>query len=116
MSKTSAALIWCPFADQASAKAAARVLLEERLIACANIIPEIVSVFRWQGAVEEACETGMLCKTDTVLLKRAVARLEQLHPYDTPAIMGWSMEAAPPATLGWLAEQLEQGINGEDEV
>ncbi|MBH5321440.1 divalent-cation tolerance protein CutA [Aurantiacibacter sediminis] len=106
MSRGVAAMIWCPFPDTDSARTAASKLVEERLIACGNIIPQIESVFRWKGEVETSFECGLLCKTDTVHLQKAVARLERLHPYETPAIMGFPVSAAAPATLGWLAEQL----------
>ncbi|WP_271079043.1 divalent-cation tolerance protein CutA [Aurantiacibacter sp. MUD61] len=109
MSEAVAAMIWCPFPDMESARTAAAQLVEERLIACGNIIPRVESVFRWKGAIETASECGLLCKTDTVTLQKAITRLESLHPYETPAIMALPVSAAPPATLGWLAEQLQGG-------
>lgn len=74
-------------------------------MACANILPQIASVFRWEGIVTEAEEAGVLFKTSGELLDRAVGRLAQLHPYDTPAVLCWHADAAPPATFAWLAEQ-----------
>jgi len=97
------ALIWCPFPDAAAAATAATVLLDERLIACANIIPAMLALFEWNGAREEAREAGVLFKTDAALLARAVARLGELHPYDEPAILGWRCDAAAPGTANWLA-------------
>jgi periplasmic divalent cation tolerance protein len=97
------ALIWCPFPDVAAARAAADVLLTERLIACANILPAMLSLFEWNGAREEASETGAILKTDAALLDRAIARLGELHPYDEPAILGWRCDAAAPGTESWLA-------------
>lgn len=96
------ALIWCPFPDSASARAAIERLLDESLIACANILPQIYSVFQWQGERGEAEETGVLLKTSTCLLDRAVGRLAELHPYETPAILGWRCDSAAPATLAWM--------------
>ena len=101
---TGGALIWCPFPDSDSARAAIERLLDESLIACANILPQIYSVYRWQGEPGEAEETGVLLKTSTSLLDRAVGRLAQLHPYETPAILGWHCASAAPATLAWLDE------------
>lgn len=97
-----AALIWCPFADMASAEAVAATLLEERLIACANILPAVRSLYRWKGERGEGAEVAVLFKTRADLLDAAVARLESLHPYDAPAIAGWRCDAAGAATLGWL--------------
>lgn len=96
------ALIWCPFPDSASAQDAAGVLLDEGLIACANVMPAMVSLYQWQGQRHQDEETGMLMKTDAALLARAIARLEALHPYETPAILGWRCDATTPATAAWL--------------
>jgi periplasmic divalent cation tolerance protein len=97
-----AALIWCPFPDDASASAAAKSLLDEKLIACANILPQIHSIFDWNGQRGESREVGMLAKTEAELLERAIARIAKLHPYEQPAIVGWRCDAASPATLAWL--------------
>ncbi len=98
----SAALIWCPFPDADSARNVAGTLLDERLIACANILGGIESLFVWNGARASGAETGVLCKTTTECLPAAIARLGLLHPYDTPAIVGWHCDAALPATMAWL--------------
>jgi len=96
------ALIWCPFADAESAEAAARTLLDEGLIACANLLPGMRSFYTWNGERGESAECGMLIKTDKRRLDRAIARLEAIHPYETPAIVGWACDAATPATTAWL--------------
>jgi periplasmic divalent cation tolerance protein len=96
------ALIWCPFPDRESAILAANSLLDERLAACANIVPDMLSLFAWQGERGEAKETGVLLKTNAALLEPAVARLAQLHPYDEPAIVGWRADAATAGTAAWL--------------
>jgi len=96
------ALIWCPFADEASAAAAAGQLLDEGLIACANILPAMRSLYVWRGERGEATEVGVLFKTDAALLDRATARLAEIHPYDTPAVLGWRPDTAAPATRDWL--------------
>lgn len=98
----SAALIWCPFRDAESAEAVASALLDERLIACANLLPAVRSLYRWNGERGEGAEIGVLMKTRADLLDAAVARLESLHPYDAPAISGWCCDAAGAATLDWL--------------
>jgi len=96
------ALAWCPFPDRDSAAAAAKSLLDEKLIACANIMPGMLSLFEWNGERGEAGEAGMLIKTNAALLARAIARLAELHPYDQPAILGWRCDAATPETAAWL--------------
>ena len=97
------ALIWCPFADEASAAAAAGQMLDEGLVACANILPPMRSLYTWQGERGEAVEVAALFKTDARLLERATARLAEIHPYGTPAVLGWRADAAPAPTAQWLA-------------
>lgn len=98
-----AALIWCPFPDRESAHAAIAAMLAARLVACANIVGEIESHFLWQGTQDSALERGVLFKTTAARLDDAVEHLGKLHPYDTPAIVGWAADAALPQTIAWLA-------------
>jgi periplasmic divalent cation tolerance protein len=100
----SAALIWCLFASEEAAAAAAGQLLDEGLVACVNILPEMRSLYVWQGQRDEARECGALFKTEARLLERAVARLAAIHPYETPAIAGWLADATAPATAAWMEE------------
>lgn len=96
------ALIWCPFPDTASAESAIGALLDERLVACGNILPGMVSLYVWQGERHRDAEVGVLLKTDASLLEQAITRLSAIHPYDTPAVLGWRCDAAAPATAAWL--------------
>jgi len=96
------ALIWCPFPDLDAAKTIAKSLLDEGHVACANIIPEIASLFVWKGERGEDTEEAALFKTNSALLEKAIARLTALHPYDEPAILGWRCDAAAPGTAAWL--------------
>ena len=96
------ALIWCPFPDRDSALRISKGLLDEGLIACANLAPGMSSVFVWNGRREEAEETGALLKTNSAMLEQAIGRLTELHPYDEPAILAWHCDAAAPGTAAWL--------------
>lgn len=96
------ALIYTPFPDRESARAVAVTLLNERLIACANLLDEMESLYEWNGEQGEGREIGVLFKTDASMLERAVARIEALHPYDTPAVLGWKCDAAGAETAAWL--------------
>ena len=96
------ALIWCPFPDEATAAQAAGQLLDERLVACANIMGPMRSLYTWQGERGEAAEVAVLFKTDASVLGLATARLAEIHPYDTPAVLGWKADAAARPTAQWL--------------
>ncbi len=97
-----AALIWCPFPDEAAVEDAVAILLGEGLVACANLLPGMRSLFVWEGRRQESREVGVLFKTRAGLLEPALERLCALHPYETPAALGWRCDAAAPATLAWL--------------
>ncbi len=107
-----AALVWCPFPDADSARAATATLLDERLIACANILGSVESHFIWEGARASAEEVAVLFKTTDDFLADCVNRLGALHPYDTPAILGWRCDTAHPASVAWLAASCQQNSVG----
>jgi periplasmic divalent cation tolerance protein len=90
--------------DRAAAEGAARTLLDERLIACANLIGGMHSLFVWHGETGSAQECGALFKTDGALLDRLVARLAEIHPYEAAAVLGWRCDAASDATRQWIAD------------
>lgn len=99
----SAALIWSPFPDEDTAIAVLHTMLDEKLIACGNVFPGMTSVFAWKGKKDTAREAGVLLKTNTAILDRAITRLTELHPYEEPAVLGWRCDSAAPGTLTWLA-------------
>lgn len=96
------ALVWCPFPDAESALAAADLLLDEGLIACVNVVPEIISRYVWNGERGAAHEAVALFKTNAGALDALTVRIAELHPYDEPAIVGWHCDAAAPGTVAWL--------------
>lgn len=79
-----------------------RVLIGEGLVACINVGGAIRSLYAWQGEIHDGTEVAAILKTDPSLLSAAIARLEHLHPYDSPAILGWQCDAAGSATQAWL--------------
>lgn len=97
-----ASLVWCPFPDRATAHDLSEQLLKEKLIACANVLGEVESVFVWNDTFSTEHEVPVLFKTNGDRLESMMARLGELHPYETPAILAWHCDAAHPATLAWL--------------
>lgn len=93
-------LITCP--DRACALDIARIIVSERLAACANIGGDIRSIYRWQGAIEEASEVPLLLKTRAGLFDQVAARVRALHPYDTPCIIATEIVAIDPDYAAWL--------------
>lgn len=104
MHEVDAGLIWCPFADEETAAHVAGILLDEGHIACANIMPGVRSLYVWNGERGESREVVAVFKTAAERLAGAIARLEMLHPYDSPAICGWLCDSAGTSTRRWLGQ------------
>ena len=99
-------LTTCSTPEEASSLA--RTLVEERLAACATLIPAVQSIYHWQGKVESATETLLLLKTGSDQLTALEARLHQLHSYETPEFLVLGVEAASQPYLDWLQASLRQ--------
>jgi periplasmic divalent cation tolerance protein len=90
----------------ADATAIARALVEERLAACVNVLPNITSVYRWQGLVEQSGEQQLLIKTTADLIDRLETRLKQLHPYEVPEFLVIRADSGSAAYMAWVRESV----------
>lgn len=81
-----------------------RAAVEEGLAACANILPEVTSIYRWQGTLEQASEVVLLLKTREDLVNRVIERVGELHSYDCPCIVALSIAAGNEPYLQWINE------------
>ncbi|HEX7341394.1 MAG TPA: divalent-cation tolerance protein CutA [Rhodanobacteraceae bacterium] len=93
-------LTTCPDADTAARLAHA--LVDERLAACVNRLPGIISTYRWEGRVEEASEVQLLIKTTPARFDALATRIAALHPYAVPELVALDITVALPAYLTWL--------------
>lgn len=91
--------------DRAAAESLAHALVERRLAACVNILPPCLSVYRWQGAVEQADEVPLLIKTTRARYAELEAALGELHPYSVPEIIALPLAAGLPAYLDWVGAE-----------
>jgi periplasmic divalent cation tolerance protein len=89
-----------PDAEQATALA--RALVDEGLAACVNIVPGVTSVYVWEGRVHEDAEVLCLVKTRPAVFDRLRARILELHPYEVPEILAFSVDDGSPDYLDWL--------------
>lgn len=94
--------VYAVFADAGEAQRIARTIVEERLAVCANILGPCRSVYRWQGAVEEADEVAAIFKARADKAEALMARVAALHSYDVPAIAVWPIDSAWPAYADWV--------------
>ena len=97
------ALTTCP--DEGTARRIASALVDERLAACVNILPDMTSIYRWQGVVETTPECLLLVKTRRECLEALRRRLEELHPYDVPELVALPVEGGSSAYLKWVVEE-----------
>jgi periplasmic divalent cation tolerance protein len=80
-----------------------RQLVEERLAACVNVLPEMDSFFRWRGAVERDQERQVIIKTQAAQLDALERRLHELHPYELPEFLVIPIQQGSEAYLKWLS-------------
>ena len=92
-----------PGAD--TARKAVRLLVEERLIACGNLITGVESIYEWKGAIEDAHEVTVIAKTTAAHADEAMTRLRALHPYEVPEILLVPVTTGWPDYLAWVAAQ-----------
>lgn len=99
---TAVRVVLTTVSGQEAAERLARTLVEERLIACANLVPGVVSVFRWKDQVQTEPEVLLLLKTREAVLDRLVQRLGDLHPYEVPEIVCLPPAAATAPYGQWV--------------
>ena len=103
---TEALIVFTTFAHEADAARVARVLVEERLIACANLLPGARSIYRWHDGVKDEPEVVVLMKTRKQDWAALMSRLHELHPYKTPECVAVRIAAGAPGYMAWLDEAL----------
>jgi periplasmic divalent cation tolerance protein len=79
-------------------------LVDERIIACGNIMPALISIYRWRGSVERSGEVLVIMKTTTAEVPRLLDRVPELHPYEVPEVLVLPVEAGYGPYLSWVRE------------
>jgi periplasmic divalent cation tolerance protein len=88
--------------DRAQAEALARMLVDQRLAACVNIVGGVRSIYRWDDQIQEADEVLCLVKTRPELLGPLTDRVRAAHPYEVPEILAFEVEEGNEDYLRWL--------------
>ena len=101
---TDAVAILCTAPDAASAERIAEALVAERLAACVNLVPDLTSIFRWQGKVRRENEVLLVIKAPRTRFDAIAARVKALHPYTVPELIALPIDAGTPDYLAWLTE------------
>jgi periplasmic divalent cation tolerance protein len=92
--------------SEEEARKIARHLVENRLAACVNILPQVESIYRWEGKVESSREWLLLIKTTARKFAAVRDAILELHSYDLPECVALSIEDGSPSYLKWLAESV----------
>jgi len=91
-----------------AAERIARLLIEERLAACVNILPGARSIYRWEGKIEESPELLLVIKSSQGLLPRLIAELQKIHSYEVPEIIALPIVEGAKPYLDWMDAELAQ--------
>jgi periplasmic divalent cation tolerance protein len=97
-----AVFVYTTYPSIVEAERAGRALVEQRLCACVNILPGMVSYYRWQGAIERGDEAVMIIKTRASLAEAVRVAVKQMHSYTTPAVLVIPIESVDPDYHAWI--------------
>ena len=98
-------LVYTTAPDSGVAEAIGSQLVEERLAACVNVLPKMRSIYIWQGEVQKDDEVVALIKTRAAMAAKVIARIEDLHPYDVPAVFVLPTSGGSRDFQSWVVEQ-----------
>ena len=97
-----AIFIYVTVPSEAEAQKIAEAVMEARLAACANIIPGMKSLYRWQGKIEQRNEVVLILKTQEKLYPALETRVKALHSDETPCIVALSLTAGNADFMQWI--------------
>jgi periplasmic divalent cation tolerance protein len=93
--------------DDESAERIARTLVDEKLVACVNLLPPMTSIYRWKGTVEKDTERQLVMKTTQAQVGPLKKRLRELHSYELPEFLVLGVAAGDPDYLSWVTSSLK---------
>jgi len=99
--------------SEEEAQKIARHLVENGMAACVNIIPQVASIYRWLGKVEEAREWLLIVKTTAAAFERVCLVIAELHSYELPECICLTIDDGSPRYLKWIAESVSAEKSGE---
>ena len=98
--------VYAVFASLDEAERIGRLVVEERLAACINILAPVRSIYRWHGAVEQADEVAAIIKTSRAAADALIARVTALHSYEVPCIVTWPVDKLTASYAAWVEDNV----------
>jgi periplasmic divalent cation tolerance protein len=102
-----AVFVYTTYPSLVEAEGAGRALVERRLCACVNILPQMISHYWWDGALERGEEVVMIIKTRASLAERVRQEVKKRHSYQTPAVSVIALESVDENYLSWITAETE---------
>jgi periplasmic divalent cation tolerance protein len=99
---TNACVVLTTAGSADEARKIAQALVERRLAACVNIVPQVESVYRWQGKIETASEWLLVIKTDSGAFEGVRAAIDDLHSYEVPECIMLTVDKGEREYLDWI--------------
>lgn len=100
--KSNISFAYCTFPDAATAEKICEMLVLEGHIACANLLGETQSIFKWKGKLQKEREVAAILKLTSVKRKTLLERIRGVHPYSNPCVVFWSIDDGSPDFLKWI--------------
>ncbi|MBI3446610.1 MAG: divalent-cation tolerance protein CutA [Magnetospirillum sp.] len=95
-------MIYVTAPNRGEAVALARSLVEARLVACANVLDGVTSLYWWDGKIQEEAEAVLICKTRSEQVPAVMDRVRELHSYECPCVVALPISDGNPAYLDWV--------------
>ncbi len=100
-------VVLCMIDTYEAAKSIARTLVESKLAACVNIVPQITSIYSWKGEIVEDNEFLLIIKSKSEAYDKLEAKIKELHSYEVPEIIAFDINKGLPEYLRWIEENVK---------
>ncbi len=97
-------IVLCTLPSAEEARQIGTSLVEMQVAACVNLVPQVESIYRWKGEIKSETEVMAIIKTTVNNYREVEARIQALHPYDTPEVIAVPIDRGASAYLGWISE------------
>lgn len=105
---TDAVIVLITASSGGEAAKIAKALVDDHIAACVNIVPDVRSIFFWEGKTQDAQETLLICKSRRAQMEKLISLVKSLHSYSVPEIIALPIIAGSPEYLNWVQETVQE--------